>query len=71
LRVSELRTTLVSSLKGQFEKEIERSIQHIESSIAPYTRFVRSERGKLDEMQNQFEIIQKEIDKLSAEIEAF
>ena len=71
LRVSELRTQLVSSLKGQFEQEIERSIQRIESSIAPYTRFVRSERGKLDEIQNQFEIIQKEIDKLSAEIEAF
>jgi hypothetical protein len=71
LRVSELRTQLVSSLKGQFEKEIERSIQHIESSIAPYTRFVRSERSKLDDIQNQFEIIRKEIDKLSAEIEAF
>lgn len=71
LRVSELRSQLETSLKGQFEKEIERSIQRIEGSIAPYTRFVRSERGKLEEFQTKFETIRKEIDKLKAEIEAF
>ena len=70
LRVSELRSQLESSIKGQFEKEIERSIQRIEGSIAPYTRFVRSERGKLEEIQTKFEIIRKEIDRLKADIEA-
>ena len=71
LRVSELRSQLETSLRGQFEKEIERSIQRIEGSIAPYTRFVRSERSKLEEIQGKFETIRKEIDKLKAEIEAF
>jgi len=70
-RIAELRSQLETSLKGQFEKEIERSVQRIESSIAPYTRFVRSERGKLEEIKNKFEIIRKEIDRLRAEIETF
>jgi hypothetical protein len=70
-RVSELRSQLASTLRAQFEKEIERSVQHIQGSIAPYTRFVRSERGKLEQSQSQFEGIGKEIDRLRAEIEAF
>lgn len=70
-RVSELRSQLELSLKGQFEKEIERSIQRIEGSIAPYTRFVRSESSKLEEIQSKFATIRKEIDRLTAEIESF
>lgn len=71
LRISELSSQLETSIKGQFDKEIERSVQRIEGSIAPYTRFVRSERGKLEEIQSKFETMRKEIDKLRAEIEAF
>ncbi len=46
-RIASLRTQLVQSMRGQFEKEIDRSLQHINETISPYTRFVRTEKEKL------------------------
>ena len=38
----------MAALTGQFEREIERSLRRIEEAVAPYTRFVRAERQRLD-----------------------
>jgi hypothetical protein len=40
-------TQLIRTLRGQFEKEINHSIERIQKPIAPYTRFVRAEREKM------------------------
>ena len=68
-KVSALREQLVNSLRGQFSKEIGRSLQNINEAIAPYTRFVRAERGKLDEMQGELQKIKHELERLRARIE--
>ena len=36
-KVSEMREKLSRALRDQFEREIQRSIQHIQDAIAPYT----------------------------------
>jgi len=69
LKIAALRENLVRSLKGQFEKEIERSLNAIHGAIAPYTRFVRAERGKLIEAEAGLEDIKTGLLRLKAQVE--
>ncbi len=45
-RSDALRDRLVTTLREQFETELDRSIARIREAVAPYTRFVRAEREK-------------------------
>jgi hypothetical protein len=68
-KVAAVRSQLVQSLQTQFGREIERSLQGINEAIAPYTRFVRAERGKLLETNEQLETIRTELERLKARVE--
>lgn len=68
-KVAELRTKLVESLHTQFQQEIERSLNKIQTAISPYTRFVRAERGKLEQMQSELGEIKDNLDRLRARVE--
>jgi len=68
VKIAELRTRLVGSLRQHFAREIAHSLQRLNQAIAPYTRFVRAERDKLlaaqsalDEIQRQTQVLQSEI----------
>jgi small GTP-binding protein len=50
-KIANLREQLTSSLRTQFEREMERGMSNIKDAIAPYSRFVRSEQNKLEEVQ--------------------
>ena len=54
-RIAALREQLIGSLRTQFEKEMQHSVQEINAAIAPYTRFVRAEQNKLSEVKASFE----------------
>jgi small GTP-binding protein len=45
-KVKNLRDQLTDSLTTHFSREIERGLQEIKDTIAPYTRFIRSESEK-------------------------
>jgi hypothetical protein len=47
-KVGEVRQQLMSSLRQQFETEIQGSLARIQEAVAPYTRFVRAERDRLE-----------------------
>lgn len=68
-KVGELRESLVSTLRNQFEKEIERSLQNIKDAIAPYTRFVRAERDKLTEAHSSLEREKDELERLKVRVD--
>ncbi|MDQ6669307.1 MAG: dynamin, partial [Chloroflexota bacterium] len=42
----ELRARLETALRDEFQRELERSAQRIRDALAPYNRFVRSERDR-------------------------
>lgn len=67
--IVELRTKLMTSLSGQFNKELGQSLQRINDAVAPYTRFVRGERAKLEETRAELTEAQKAHGRLRAEIE--
>ena len=47
-KIAAMRERLMSGLTTQFDREIEGSVHRIQESIAPYTRFVRAERARLE-----------------------
>jgi small GTP-binding protein len=68
-KVAGLREQLTQTLRGQFQREIERSLQRINEAIAPYTRFVRAERTRLMDSQSVFEGIKANLNRLKISIE--
>ena len=68
-KVSVLRDQLIGTLQSHFLKEIEKSIQKIYEAIAPYSRFVRAEQGRLLDTQSEIDRIRSEFEKLKTEIE--
>ena len=60
-KLEDLRTTLVDSLTTQFDREMRRSTQRIEDTIAPFTRFVRAEEEKLTAQQDQLVELEAQI----------
>ncbi len=50
-KLADLRKRLVSNLEQQFEREMRRSTQRVEDTVAPFDRFVRSERDRLTAQQ--------------------
>jgi GTPase SAR1 family protein len=68
-KIAGLREQLVDALRAQFESEIERSLHKIEEAISPYTRFVRAERTKLQDAQDEFEKIKTGLAQIKVELE--
>jgi small GTP-binding protein len=70
-KISGMRLQLMQSLRKQFSSEIERSLQQINDAISPYTRFVRAERNKLQEVQAEMDEIRIGLNRLQVEVEDF
>jgi len=63
-KLTDLREKLVGSLEQQFDREMRRSTQRIEDTIAPFDRFVRAERDRLTAQRDQLQDIATRIDTL-------
>jgi hypothetical protein len=60
-RINVLRGQLESALERQFEQELSTSVQRIHEAIAPYTRFVRVEREKLERIEADLQSARVEV----------
>ncbi|MEN6319938.1 MAG: dynamin family protein [Syntrophaceae bacterium] len=69
-KIAGIRTQLIQTLRNQFEKEINRSIERIQEAIAPYTRFIRAEREKMQEMEGKYKQLKLEINQLKGKLES-
>lgn len=69
-KVAAMRRQLMGSLTDQFEREIQASLARIRESIAPYTRFVRAERERLEGLRGELGRLADELARLRARIEA-
>ena len=50
-KITTMRQQIIAGMTAQFERELAHSIQRIQEAVAPYTRFIRAEREKLEEVQ--------------------
>jgi small GTP-binding protein len=65
-KMLELRTKLVNSMTTQFNNESENAVARIKEGIAPYTRYVHSERERLDQASDALERLRQKISELRA-----
>lgn len=68
-KIADMREQLLTALKNQFAREIERSLQNINEAMAPYTRFVRAEQGKLTETQVELNRIKNGLEGLKVKVD--
>jgi small GTP-binding protein len=52
-KIEDMKGRLMATMTAQFEREMERSLHRLEEAIAPYTRFVRAEQGKLGQIEGK------------------
>ncbi len=63
-KLSAMRADLALALRTPFEHEMQRSVQRITDAIAPYTRFVRAEKEKLEEVQTELSHLEETLERL-------
>jgi small GTP-binding protein len=67
-KLKNLREQLVKTLSTQFNHELDRSLERINTAISPYTRFVRSERDSLDRVNEELSQLQIHLINLEKQI---
>jgi small GTP-binding protein len=70
-RTEELRGRLLTALRDEFQRELERSIQRIRDALAPYDRFVRGERERTDTFVISLRAELAEVAALRSRVERF
>ena len=68
-KVADMRDRLEAALHQQFDTELSRSVGRIREGIAPYGRFVRAERAKLEGSLLDFKATHLELERLKARVD--
>ncbi len=67
-KMQELRDGLEESLSNQLERELERADEKLATALQPYTRFVRSEIERMDELKSDLEALIERLERLRQEV---
>jgi len=68
-QVNELRDQLDRAITHQFENELTQSMQRLRDAIAPYTRFVRVEREKMEKLDAELRLIKSNVTQLRGAVQ--
>jgi len=68
-RTEELRGRLLTALREEFQRELERRIQRIRDALVPYDRFVRGERERTDTFVTSLRAELAEVAQVRARVE--
>lgn len=69
-KLNDLRRQLVTSLTEQFNREMRRAVQRIDDTVAPFSRFVRAEKERLERQESQLTDLETHIVGLKSQLEA-
>ncbi|MEX2534059.1 MAG: dynamin family protein [Trueperaceae bacterium] len=67
-KMQALRDGLEESLGAQLEKELDRAGEKLSGALLPYTRFVRSELGRMDDLQVDLDELVERLENLKREV---
>lgn len=67
-KIATMRQQIIAGMTAQFERELAHSIQRIQEAVAPYTRFIRAEREKLEEVQANLGEVESALKLLGARV---
>ncbi|MFP4622698.1 MAG: dynamin family protein [Gemmatimonadota bacterium] len=68
-RIQALREQLAGALERQAHKEIARAAEKVEETMAPYRRFVESQRMSLEDARGELAAVESSLERLRSEIE--
>jgi small GTP-binding protein len=68
-RITEMRTQIRGTVRQQFEQEMDQSLSRIREAISPYTRFVRTKREQLSDLQRELSDVDVALERMRAEID--
>lgn len=68
-KLTTLRDRLVSTLTEQFQREMKRSAQRVEDTVAPFSRFVRAENEKYTNQHDSLEELEAHLLGLQAHLQ--
>jgi hypothetical protein len=68
-KVAAMRERLMGALTGQFDHELERGLLRLREAMAPYTRFVRSERERLADARESLQRLRQSLHALRQRVE--
>lgn len=69
VRTEELRGRLMTALRDEFQRELERSTQRIRDALAPYNRFVRGERDRTQQFGSSLQESLSQLARLRADVD--
>ena len=65
-KMEALRANLLDTLTTQFNKEAQRAVERLKEGITPYTRYVRSERERIDKTESTLARLKQRLSALRA-----
>lgn len=68
-KIASVRIQLAQSLQNHFKKEIDRCLERLRETIAPYTRLIRSEHEKIINLQSELQRCSQEMYRLKGILE--
>jgi hypothetical protein len=68
-KIATLRRELMAALSAHFDREAERGRKRLAETIAPYTRFVRSESERLTGERDQLGHLTERVGEMTARVE--
>ncbi len=68
-KMQALRERLLRALSTQFNNEAENAITRMKDGVAPYTRFVRAERERVEKAQSQLEELRRRLSGLKVRVQ--
>jgi hypothetical protein len=69
-KMTELRTTLLETLTTSFNKESQNAVERLKNGITPYTRFVRAERERIENIEDVLAKVRQRLSALRARSQA-
>lgn len=68
-KMDDLRTRLLHALQTQFAGEADSATTRMKETVAPYTRFVRAERQRIEQAQSSLGALRKQVSGLQARVD--
>jgi hypothetical protein len=69
-KMSDLRTSLLETLTTSFNKEAKNAVERVKDGITPYTRFVRTERERIEKTETVLARLRQRLSALRARSQA-
>jgi len=67
-KVASVREKLMTGITGQFDREIDRTLQRVRDAVSPYTSFVAAEKERFESSARELDVIENDFSRIKKRI---